>query len=82
MADRGAFLQQIQAGKRLKKTQTNEQSAVPVGRVTGGGPPASGMAPPRPPVPPPGGFSSSSISSAPAEPRAAPPPGMPSLGGL
>ncbi|KAJ2868035.1 hypothetical protein GGH94_000455 [Coemansia aciculifera] len=83
MADRSAFLQQIQAGKRLKKAQTTEHSAVPVGKVTGsgGGPPMGGMAPPRPPVPPPGGFSST-ISSAPAEPRTAPPPGMPGLGGL
>ncbi|KAJ2095931.1 verprolin [Coemansia sp. S100] len=91
MADRNAFLQQIQAGKRLKKAQTTEHPAIPVGKVAGSGPsvggmapprpPVGGMAPPRPPVPPPGGFSSS-ISSAPAEPRTAPPPGMPGLGGL
>ncbi|KAJ2490792.1 hypothetical protein IWW37_002895 [Coemansia sp. RSA 2050] len=83
MADRNAFLLQIQAGKQLKKTQTKEHPAIPVGKVAGdgGGPPKGGMAPPRPPVPPPGGFSSG-MNSAPAEPRMAPPPGMPGLGGL
>ncbi|KAJ1723436.1 hypothetical protein LPJ53_002246 [Coemansia erecta] len=89
MASRGALLQQIQQGTRLKKAQTNDRSGAQVsgsgskagGGGGGGGPPMGGMALPRPPVPPSGGLSSANASSAPAEPRG-PPAGIPGLGGL
>ncbi|KAJ2742870.1 hypothetical protein GGI20_004173 [Coemansia sp. BCRC 34301] len=81
MVDNSALLQQIQAGKRLKKAQTNDRSEAQIAKPAGSsssGLPMGSMALPRPPVPPPGGFP----SSAPAEPRMGPPPGMPGLGGL
>ncbi|KAJ2377780.1 hypothetical protein IW150_001186 [Coemansia sp. RSA 2607] len=86
MASRGALLQQIQQGTRLKKAQTNDRSKPQVSGSDskgggGGGPPMGGMALPRPPVPPSGGFSSAGASSAPAEPKG-PSAGMPGLGGL
>ncbi|KAJ2634294.1 verprolin [Coemansia sp. RSA 1286] len=90
MADRNALLQQIQRGKGLKKTQTNDRSSPQIGKAGGsssgggGGPP---MGLPRPPVPP-VSFSATSSgngrAAAESRPAAAPAPApaMAGLGGL
>ncbi|KAJ2079535.1 verprolin [Coemansia sp. RSA 988] len=84
MADRNALLKQIQKGRKLNKTVTNDRSTPHVGGSTGGGggrPPMAAMGLPRPPMVPSTGASGAAGKSVPADLQAAPTP-MPGFGNL
>ncbi|PIA16613.1 hypothetical protein COEREDRAFT_86994 [Coemansia reversa NRRL 1564] len=83
MADRNALLKQIQKGRTLNKTVTNDRSTPNVGGSSGGGskPPMAAMGLPRPPIIPLTGNPGGAGKSVSAESQTAPIP-MPGFGNL